>query len=225
MTVAAIVRRKSIQKETGRTDGTSQINKGACNNMSTPSGMPVDQTSPAEFPSPQSNDEPNTANEQIGEHGHSSPSAYAPKRLRVVSSVAPEPETTDLGAAPRFLVRDNNKTREQPRVEPRLVVESVDGPMRLHSSAGDAGVQRRHAADRDDLNHPLEPNRRQSVAREVAPGGSDPIRLPARRLLNTRSRLLARHPGNRTILSGWKQAFGGSRIRMSTFAAVLENRS
>src|SRR5258705_13904580 len=95
-----------------------------------------------------------------------------------VSSAAAETGPVDLGAAPRFLTRDNKTRDQQQRVEPRLVVEPVDGPMRLHANAGDAGAQHHRPVELDGLNQPLEPNRRQSAAPEPMSGGvrSDPTR-------------------------------------------------
>ena len=134
--------------------------------MSTPSGKPFDQTSPPSFPSRRLNEEPLAGHEADEPPGDAAPSAYAPKRLRVISSAAPESSPADSEAAPSFLMR-GNKPREQ-RVEPRLVVDPVDGPMRMHGAASDAGAQRRRAVDLDEQNSP-EPNRRQGP--EAAPGG------------------------------------------------------
>jgi hypothetical protein len=96
--------------------------------MSTLAGKPFDQTNPP-FPSRQSDEQPSADSQPDG--ADPCPSAYAPKRLRVVPSTPLETSTNELGTAPRFLTKDN-KPRE-PRAEPRLVVEPVDGPMRLHS--------------------------------------------------------------------------------------------
>src|SRR5438067_653484 len=102
--------------------------------MSTLSGKPIDQTSPSSFPSPRLNEEPLVENGDVSEPGAAaSASAYAPKRLRVVSSAAPatpEPDTDDFAAAPSFLTRDK-KPRGEQRGEPRLVVDPVVGPMRM----------------------------------------------------------------------------------------------
>src|SRR5215470_6235055 len=109
--------------------------------MSILSGKPIDQTSPPSFPSRRSNEGPSTENEANQPQDEAaSPLAYAPKRLRVISSAAPatpEPDDVDFAAAPSFLLRDNKQRGEQ-RVEPRLVMNPVDGPMRMHSMAGDA---------------------------------------------------------------------------------------
>jgi len=146
--------------------------------MSTLSGKPFDQAGATAFPSRRLNEEPNAENEPKVEDADAAPSAYAPKRLRVVSSAAPEPQAVvDLGAAPpRFLMRDNKPRAEQQRVEPRLVVEPVDGPMRMHSMAGDAAAQRRQPLDLDELNFPSEPNGRHAAGQEAVQGGdkSDP---------------------------------------------------
>src|SRR5438477_3684989 len=99
--------------------------------MSTPAGKPFDQTSPPASPSRRLNEQPSAENQPASDSDSTSPSAYAPKRLRVVEPAATQTSTDDMSAAPRFLTREN-KPREQ-RVEPRLFVEPVDGPMRLHS--------------------------------------------------------------------------------------------
>src|SRR5262245_58161333 len=137
--------------------------------MSTLSGKPVEQTDASEFLSRRLNEEPNAGGVPGMEDGNAPPSAYAPKRLRVVSSAPAESATVvDFGTAPpRFLMRDNKSRAEQQRPEPRLVVDSVDGPMRLHSMAGDAAAPRRRPLDLDEVNFQSEPNQRQAAAQEA----------------------------------------------------------
>jgi hypothetical protein len=142
--------------------------------MSTPSGKPLDQTSPPAFSLRRINEQSNagpqlTAGPQTAASNSvdTSPAAYAPKRLRVV-----QPAATPEGggeAAPLFLMRDGRQ-REEP-AEPRTGIDPGDAAMRAHGPAGDPPARRRHPVDLDSPEQPAEPVRRPGNAQEAGRGG------------------------------------------------------